>query len=146
MIPTVKRRTIVTTSALIVGFTVLAFVKASWVPPGDPPPLPNSLPTQLSDAEFWQIVENFSEPSGYFQSDNFLSNESGLQDVIPDLRARIKPGGVYLGVGPEQNFTYIQALEPKMAFVLDIRRLNALEHLLYKALFELSATRVEFLS
>jgi hypothetical protein len=69
-----------------------------------------------------------------------------LQDVIPDLRARIKPGGVYLGVGPEQNFTYIQALEPKMAFVLDIRRHNALEHLLYKALFELSTTRVEFLS
>ena len=33
-----------------------------------------------------------------------------------------------------------------MAFILDIRRGNMQEHLLYKALFELSADRAEFLS
>jgi hypothetical protein len=53
---------------------------------------------------------------------------------------------VYLGVGPEQNFTYLVALQPKLAFIIDIRRQNMLEHLLYKALIERSATRVEFLS
>ena len=59
---------------------------------------------------------------------------------------RAKPGGLYLGVGPEQNFTYIAALRPRMAFIVDIRRGNLLEHLLYKALMELSADRAEFLS
>ena len=53
---------------------------------------------------------------------------------------------MYLGVGPEQNFTYITAVRPRMAFILDIRRGNLQEHLLYKALFELSADRAEFLS
>ena len=69
----------------------------------------DTLPPRLSDEEFWKIVEDFSEPNGYFQSDNLLSNEIWFQDVIPDLIARTKPGGVYLGVGPEQNFTYIAA-------------------------------------
>jgi hypothetical protein len=62
------------------------------------------------------------------------------------VRRSIRAGGVYLGVGPEQNFTYIVGFEPKMAFIVDIRRLNMLEHLLYKALMELSADRAEFLS
>jgi hypothetical protein len=92
------------------------------------------------------MVETFSEPSGTFRSDNFLSNEAGYQDVIPKLRTKIKPGGVYLGVGPEQNFTYVHAFDSKLAFIVDIRRLNMLEHLLYKALFELSADRSEFVS
>src|SRR5262249_28372814 len=83
---------------------------------------------------------------GYFQSDNFLSNESGYQSVIPALLKTVKPGGVYIGVGPEQNFTYIGALQPKIAFIIDIRRQNMLEHLFYKALMETSANRSEFLS
>src|SRR6185295_5981578 len=68
------------------------------------------------------------------------------QYVIPVMRKSVSPGGVYLGVGPEQNFTYVVGFEPKMAFVVDIRRQNMLEHLLYKALMESSANRVEFLS
>jgi len=97
-----------------------------------------SLPEKLSDIEFWKIITDFSEPGGFFRSDNFVSNESTFQHVIPDLRKRAKPGGVYLGVGPDQNFTYVAALRPKLAFVIDIRRQNMLEHLMYKALFELS--------
>src|SRR5262249_12780812 len=50
------------------------------------------------------------------------------------------------GVGPEQNFTYIAALEPKIAFIIDIRRQNLLEHLIYKAIFELSHDRADFVS
>src|SRR5262249_47841220 len=48
--------------------------------------------------------------------------------------------------GPEQNFTLMAAIKPSMAFIIDIRRGNLQLHLLYKALFELSANRVEFVS
>src|SRR5262245_58656479 len=129
---------------LCIGAALLTFRPAQ--PVEDLPSVPDTLPAQLSDEEFWQIISDFSEPSGYFRSDNLLSNESGLQDVIPKLKERIKPGGVYIGVGPEQNFTYALAFEPRISFVLDIRRLNLLEHLLYKALFELSQDRADFVS
>ncbi len=105
-----------------------------------------TLPDKLTDAEFWQLAEDLSEVNGFFRSDNFLSNEIGYQQVIPDLQRRIKPGGVYLGVAPEINFTYITALKPRMAFIIDIRRGNLHEHLLYKALFEMSQNRADFLS
>jgi hypothetical protein len=81
----------------------------------------DTLPSRLSDAEFWQLSERLSEPDGAFRSDNLLSNELRYPEVIPDLIARVKPGGVYLGVGPEQNFNYIVALKPRMAFITDVR-------------------------
>jgi hypothetical protein len=105
-----------------------------------------TLPSKLSDEEYWQIVTDFSERAGTFQSDNLLSNERWLQHVIPDLVTRARPNRVYVGVGPEQNFTYIAALKPTMAFIVDIRRGNLDLHLMYKALFELSADRAEFVS
>lgn len=92
------------------------------------------------------MVQTFSEPSGYFLSENFVSNEMGLQQVISRLRPVMPPGGVYLGVGPEQNFTYMAALKPRIAFIVDIRRQNLLQHLWYKAVFEMSPTRAAFLS
>jgi hypothetical protein len=104
------------------------------------------LPLQLSDEEFWKLVTDFSESGGYFRSDNFVSNETTFQFVIPELKNTIKPGGVYMGVGPDQNFTYIVNLEPKISFILDIRRQNMLQHLMYKALIEMSADRAEFVS
>jgi hypothetical protein len=99
----------------------------------------------LSDQEFWQIVTTLSEPGGKFQA-QVMSNEDSAQFVIPDLKKTTRPGGVYLGVGAEQNFTYIAAIRPKLAFIVDIRRDNMLEHLMYKSLFELSADRADFLS
>ena len=105
-----------------------------------------SIPARLSDKELWQLNADFSEPNGYFRSDNFLSNETGFQYVIPELKTLVHPGSVYLGVGPEQNFTYIVALQPKIAFIFDIRRGNMIAHLMYKTLFETSADRAEFLS
>ena len=91
-------------------------------------------------------MTDLSEPGGSFISDNFVSNESTFQRVVPELKRTAGRGGVYLGVGPDQNFTYIAALEPRMAFIIDIRRQNMLLHLMYKAIVELSSTRVEFLS
>ena len=105
-----------------------------------------SLPTRLSDEAFWHLITDFSEPNGFFRSDNFLSNEQEYQWVIPTLTSTLGTGGVYLGVGPEQNFSYIVALRPKLAFIVDIRRGNRDLHLLYKAFIEMSADRAEFLS
>ena len=97
---------------------------------------PTTLPDRLSDKAFWHLVTSMSEPGGYFRSDNFVSNELSFQQIVPALARLAPPGGVYLGVGPEQNFTYIVALKPRIAFIFDIRRQNMLEHLLYKALIE----------
>jgi hypothetical protein len=104
----------------------------------------DKLPTQLSDQEFWKLSSEFSEPDGTFRSDNLLSNESYFQYVIPQLNEVAKSGQVYMGVGPEQNFTYIAALKPKMVFIVDIRRGNLDLQLMYKALFEMSKDRAEF--
>lgn len=103
-------------------------------------------PDSLTDVEFWEFFRKMSEPDGYFLSENFVSNEVTFQDVIPTLQRSLTKRGVYLGVGPEQNFTYIANLQPKMAVIFDIRRQNAMQHLMYKALFELSPTRAEFVS
>jgi hypothetical protein len=104
------------------------------------------VPSQLSDEAFWKLVSDLSETAGFFRADNFVSNEAAFQYPIPELKDNTKSGGIYLGVGPDQNFTYIVALKPKMAFIVDIRRQNMLQHLMYKALIEISADRAEFLS
>ncbi len=105
-----------------------------------------TLPDRLSDSTFWSLVSNMSEPAGFFRSENFVSNESNWQVVIPRLLPVIKQGGAYVGVGPEQNFTYLVAFKPRIAFIVDIRRQNLLQHLWYKATIELSADRADFLS
>jgi hypothetical protein len=105
-----------------------------------------SLPARISDADYWRMITQFSEPNGYFRSDNLVSNEVTFQHVIPELKKATTTGGVYLGVGPDQNFTYLVALQPRIAFIVDIRRQNMLQHLLYKALIEQSKDRVDFLS
>jgi len=86
--------------------------------------VPPDLPAQLSDREFWILTEDLSEPDGSFPSDNLVSDERIFSAVVPRLRRTVAPGGVYLGVGPEQNFTYIAASRPRMAFIIDVRRGN----------------------
>jgi hypothetical protein len=104
----------------------------------------STIPTALSDQEFWKLVEGLSEPAGEFTlSDNVVSNEPHFAESARWLRPG---GGVYIGVGPEQNFSYIVPLRPALAFIIDIRRENLALHLLYKALFELSSDRVDFVS
>ena len=103
------------------------------------------IPSQLSDEAFWNMVTEFSEPNGYFRADNFVSNETTFQYVIRELK-KVTPGGVYLGVGPDQNFTYVVAMRPKIAIIFDIRRQNMLQHLMYKALIEMSSDRADFIS
>ena len=104
----------------------------------------DSLPSELTDQEFWKLSSDFSEPDGFFRSDNLLSNEVWMQRVIPDLLSNVKTPSVYMGVGPEQNFTYITSLKPRMAFIVDVRRANLELQLMYKAVFELSNDRADF--
>ena len=104
-----------------------------------------SLPRELSDAEFRRLVTDFAEPGGKFHSDNFTSNEPGFAVAAAELAMR-RQGGAYLGVGPEQNFSYIVAVRPEIAFIVDIRRQALIQHLLFKALFELSNDRADFVA
>ena len=128
------------TRFLLLVFCVLLSpgARSAWVA--------DTLPNRLSDVEFWSLIVSLSEPTGTFSSENVLSNESGFAFAIPDLLRSTGSDGVYIGVGPEQNFNYIAAVRPRMAFVVDIRRQNLLEHLLYKALIELSPDRATFVS
>ena len=104
------------------------------------------LPARLTDQELWKLTTDLSEPDGTFRSENLLSNEMVLARLLPEVIAKTKPGGVYLGVGPEQNFSYIAAIKPRMAFITDIRRGNLHVLLMYKAIFEMSADRADFVS
>lgn len=94
-------------------------------------------------------VAALSEPGGYFNTDNLISNERSYLHVAPELRALAKPaaaGSTYLGVGPDQNFSYIAHLRPSMAILIDIRRDNLLLHLLFRAIFAEAKTRVDYLA
>jgi hypothetical protein len=99
----------------------------------------------ISQLEFRQLIIGLSEPEGYFDSDNFISNERAYLKILPDLRRLDVRGGAYIGIGPDQNYSYIAAVRPHLAFILDIRRQNALQHLYFKSLFQLSTTRAKFL-
>lgn len=92
------------------------------------------------------LIERLSEAPGYFDSDNLVSNETSYLHVLGALRREGLKGGVYLGVGPEQGYSYIAELEPALALMVDVRRDNLLLHLLFKAMFEEADTRVEYLA
>ncbi len=100
----------------------------------------------LSAEEFSRLIRDFSEQGGYFMSDNFTSSEDSYLTIVDKLQELAVTGGAYIGVGPEQNFTYIAKIRPCIAFIVDIRRQAMIQHLMYKAIFQLSPTRAHFLS
>ena len=101
--------------------------------------------SQPAAQPFASLVEQLSEPNGQFDTDNLISNEQSYLHVVPALEQAGVAGGVYIGVGPDQNFSYIARLRPAEAFIVDIRRDNLLLHLLFKAIFAVSRNRVEYL-
>jgi hypothetical protein len=103
-----------------------------------------SAPGSQATPPLADLIQQLSEPGGYFDSDNLISNESSYLQVSEALDALPK-GGVYLGVGPEQNYTYIARLRPRWAFILDIRRQNMLQHLFMSALLEDAADPYQYL-
>ena len=92
------------------------------------------------------MIQDFSEYGGDFPTDNLTSNEWNYLQVTGKLKELGVSGGAYIGVGPEQNFSYIAKIRPRIAFIVDIRRQAVIQHLLYKALFHLAENRAQFLS
>jgi hypothetical protein len=127
---------------LVVRSILIAF--AFWLTSS--PGAARQAPQRLSDPDYLRLIERLSEPPGFFNSDNLISNEASYLQVLGGLRSLRVRDGVYLGVGPEQNFTYIAKTRPHVAFILDIRRQNLLFHWLFKSLFEMSRNRAEFVS
>jgi hypothetical protein len=122
-------------------------VQAASRPASIDPAPSDRLPDRLSDAEFWKLQADISEPGGYFRiEDNYTSNEMEVGQLFTMLRDTKIGGDVYLGVGPEQNFTYIASIRPRMAFIVDIRRQAVMQHLMFKAMFEMAKDRADFIS
>ncbi len=104
-----------------------------------------TMESSLTAGQFAELIDKFSEPNGYFDTDNLISNESSYLHVLGKMRQMKVTGGAYIGVGPDQSFSYIAQIRPKIAFIVDIRRDNLLQHLLFKSLFALSRNRIEYL-
>ncbi len=94
---------------------------------------------------FAALSARLSEPGGYFDSDNLISNETSYLHVMGKLREIGVSGGVYIGVGPDQSFSYIAKIRPRLAIMIDIRRDNLLQHLLFKSLFGRARNRIDYL-
>jgi len=109
------------------------------VPAADP------MAPAMTDGELGRLINALSEPTGDFPSDNFVSNETSYLHVAPALLDEKMRGKAYVGVGPEQNLTYVAMMQPAMAYIVDIRRQNMLQHLLLRALAEDARDRAAFL-
>jgi len=119
------------TRALLIVLQVLVFT--------------GSHPQPRQATPYARLVARLSEPGGFFDSDNLVSNETSYLHVVPAFRSQSVKGGAYLGVGPEQNFSYLAEIHPEIALLIDIRRDNLLLHLLFKAMFETADNRIQYL-
>ncbi|HEX4948013.1 MAG TPA: hypothetical protein VFZ34_15180 [Blastocatellia bacterium] len=134
-------------SFLLATFAFVVALCGTAATIAQPKPAPATpLPEKLPVAEFTRLIREFSEDGGEFHSDNLISNETSYLHISDKLKELGATGGAYIGVGPEQNFTYIAKTRPRLAFIIDLRRLAVVQHLMYKAMFQLSPTRAEFLS
>jgi hypothetical protein len=134
----------------VLAMPLLLFVILVFAPPvtntNAEPGILVPKPDLLSAAEFSRIIREFSEEEGSFPSDNWTSNETSYLHVVEKLRELHATGEAYIGVGPEQNFTYLAKVRPRTAFIIDIRRQAVIQHLLYKAIFQQADSRAEFLA
>ena len=92
---------------------------------GGSPPL-HAGEKRLSENQFQQRILEWSESPGYFDSDNLISNEPSYLDVVPLLQKLAPVNQAYIEVGPDQNFSYVAHLSPRIAIIVDIRRDNLL--------------------
>lgn len=110
---------------------------------GQEKPIPAD--NSLTPEQFSQLSQRLSESGGYFDTDNLISNETSYLHVLGKMRDLKVSGGAFIGVGPDQSFSYIAQIRPRIVFMIDIRRDNLLQHLFYKALFAQARNRVEYL-
>ncbi|MFN0112472.1 MAG: hypothetical protein ACKVZH_26740 [Blastocatellia bacterium] len=138
--------------ACVINLAIIAMLVTSSIATFAQQPVPAQAkpsaapPEAISAADFAKLSREMSEEGGYFLSDNFSSNETSYLHIVDKLKQIGATGGAYIGVGPEQNFTYIAKIRPRIAFLIDIRRQAVIQHLMYKAIFHHSPTRAEFLS
>jgi hypothetical protein len=123
---------------MIAGLTLLLAVACAPPPKATPAPPPQ--PT------FAELYNRLSEQGGYFDSDNLISNETSYLHALDEMRIMHVKGGAYIGVGPDQSFSYIAELQPALAFMIDVRRDNMLQHLMFRSLFQRSQNRMEYLA
>jgi hypothetical protein len=110
------------------------------------PAVPSTLVSSASpESTYGKTFLRLSEAAGYFPSENVVSNETSYLHVLDAMRREGVKGGAYIGVGPDQNFSYIAAIRPEVAFMFDIRRDAMIEHQLFKAVFGMSRNRLEYL-
>jgi hypothetical protein len=120
-----------------------ARVQRAAAPVSSAEPVPPGKPPSRSPRE---LFETLGERERHHLPQNYVSSETSQLQVAPLLLERRRPGGAYIGVGAEQNFSYIALVEPEVAFIIDPRRSIVLLHLLYKAMFDKARTRSEFVS
>jgi hypothetical protein len=113
--------------------------------PAPAPPSPSAPAKLLADEDFGNVLARLSENAGSFPSENYVTNETSLLHVARVLQDPKLHGRAYVGVGPEQSYTYLAMLEPSVAYIVDIRRGNFLEHMFFRGCFEAASTRREFL-
>ncbi len=106
----------------------------------------SAAPKEAELPAFTSLVTSLSEPDSAFISDNLISNETSYLQVASALASSAAPGRAYIGVGPEQNFTYLALTRPSVAFIVDIRRQNMVQHILYRAAFEEATSRAHFIA
>ncbi|MCC6242460.1 MAG: hypothetical protein IT353_06440 [Gemmatimonadaceae bacterium] len=128
------------TGALLLLGTTLPQQASPQAAPAATSPRAESLP------DFAATVRRLSDAGGYFDTDNLISNEKGYQRVLGVMSRMGVRGGAYIGVGPDQNFTYIAQVRPRIALLVDVRRDNMLQHLMFKALFARARNRAEYLA
>lgn len=133
------------TSVLLIVITHNGFASAQEVSSARRSEQPKPTERIMAGSDFARLIERLSEPGGYFDSDNLVSNEASYLHVLGTMKKRNITGGAYIGVGPDQNFSYIAQVRPRIAFIIDVRRDNLLHHLLFKSLFTLARNRVEYL-
>src|SRR5471030_1860297 len=138
-------------AALVAVLAGIACRSATPVAPAPVAPAPAPVaaaipaaPVTPPESTFGKTFLRLSEPGGYFASENVVSNEMSYLHVLDAIRRVGVKGGAYIGVGPDQNFSYIAAIKPQVAFMFDIRRDDMLEHLLLKAVFAMSRNRIEY--
>ena len=139
------RKSNVSLGPLIV-YLLVALASVSWAYCFQQPQPAANGQAAIPPAEFSRLIQELSEPGGYFRSDNFTSNETGYLHIVDRLKELGVSGGAYVGVGPEQNFTYIAKIRPRIAFIVDIRRQAIIQHLMYKAIFHIAKDRAQFLA
>jgi hypothetical protein len=126
-VPRIKRRVVSVLVVLLLGISATQLRLAS------------------AETSYASRIRELSEPDGAFDTDNLISNEGSYLDVIPALADGGVTGGAYVGVGPDQNFSYIAQIRPSVAYIIDLRRDNLLLHLRFKALFASAARRIDYL-